>query len=44
MDSVQPARDIHRPRDRGYVMINIAFLFIGIAMLRMPRRLWRAAG
>jgi len=28
----------------GYVMINIAYLFIGIAMLRMPRRLWRAAG
>ena len=28
----------------GYVMINIAFLFIGMAMLRMPRRLWRAAG
>jgi hypothetical protein len=28
----------------GYVMINIAFLFTGIAMVRMPRRLWRAAG
>jgi hypothetical protein len=28
----------------GYVMINVAFIFIGIAMLRMPRRLWRAAG
>jgi hypothetical protein len=28
----------------GYMMINIAFLFIGISMLRMPRRLWRVAG
>lgn len=28
----------------GYVLLNIAFLFIGIAMLRMPTRLWRTAG
>jgi hypothetical protein len=28
----------------GYVLLNLAFLFIGLAMLRMPTRLWRAAG
>jgi hypothetical protein len=28
----------------GYLLFNLAFLFIGIAMLRMPTRLWRAAG
>ena len=28
----------------GYVLFNLAFLFIGLAMLRMPTRLWRAAG
>jgi hypothetical protein len=28
----------------GYVLLNLAFLFIGVAMVRMPRRLWRAAG
>jgi len=28
----------------GYVLLNIAFLFIGVAMVRMPSRLWRAAG
>jgi hypothetical protein len=27
----------------GYLLLNLAFLFIGLAMLRMPR-LWRAAG
>jgi hypothetical protein len=28
----------------GYVLLNLAFLFIGIAIVRMPTRLWRAAG
>jgi hypothetical protein len=28
----------------GYVLLNLAFLFIGVAMVRMPSRLWRAAG
>jgi len=28
----------------GYVLLNLAFLFIGLAMLRMPTRIWRAAG
>jgi hypothetical protein len=28
----------------GYVLLNLAFLFIGVAMLSMPIRLWRAAG
>jgi hypothetical protein len=28
----------------GYVLFNLAFLFIGVAMVRMPTRLWRAAG
>jgi hypothetical protein len=28
----------------GYVLLNIAFFFIGIAMLRMATRLWRTAG
>jgi hypothetical protein len=28
----------------GYVLFNFAFLFIGVAMVRMPTRLWRAAG
>ena len=28
----------------GYVLFNLAFLFIGLAMLRMLTRLWRAAG
>jgi hypothetical protein len=26
------------------VLFNLAFLFIGVAMVRMPTRLWRAAG
>jgi hypothetical protein len=28
----------------GYVLLNLAFLFIGIAMVRTPWRLWSAAG
>ena len=28
----------------GYVLFNFGFLFIGVAMVRMPTRLWRAAG
>jgi hypothetical protein len=28
----------------GYVLFNLAFLIIGVAMVRMPPRLWRAAG
>jgi hypothetical protein len=28
----------------GYVLFNLAFVFIGVAMVRMPTRLWRAAG
>jgi hypothetical protein len=28
----------------GYVLLNLAFLFVGIAMVRTPSRLWRAAG
>jgi hypothetical protein len=28
----------------GYLLLNLAFLFLGLAMLRMPIRLWRAAG
>jgi hypothetical protein len=28
----------------GYALFNVAFLFIGVAMLRMPTRLWRTAG
>ena len=28
----------------GYALLNLAFLFIGIAIVRMPTRLWRAAG
>jgi hypothetical protein len=28
----------------GYVLLNLAFLFIGLAMLGMLARLWRAAG
>jgi hypothetical protein len=28
----------------GYVLFNIAFLFIGVAVVRMPTGLWRAAG
>jgi hypothetical protein len=28
----------------GYVLLNLGFLFIGVAMVRMPSRLWRAAG
>jgi hypothetical protein len=28
----------------GYVLLNVAFLFIGLAMLGMPARLWRATG
>jgi hypothetical protein len=28
----------------GYVLFNVAYVFIGVAMLRMPTRLWRAAG
>jgi len=28
----------------GYVVFNVAFVFIGVAMLRMPTRLRRAAG
>lgn len=28
----------------GYALLNLAFLFIGVAMLGMPTRLWRAAG
>jgi hypothetical protein len=28
----------------GYVLLNLAFLFIGLAIARIPTRLWRAAG
>jgi hypothetical protein len=28
----------------GYALFNVAYVFIGVAMLRMPTRLWRAAG
>jgi hypothetical protein len=28
----------------GYVLLNLAFLFLGVAMLGLPSRLWRAAG
>jgi hypothetical protein len=28
----------------GYVLLNLGFLFIGVAMVRMASRLWRAAG
>ena len=28
----------------GYLLLNLGFLFIGVAMVRMPSRLWRAAG
>jgi hypothetical protein len=28
----------------GYLLLNLAFLLIGIAIVRMPTRLWRAAG
>jgi hypothetical protein len=28
----------------GYLLLNIAFLFIGVAMVRTPTKLWRAAG
>jgi len=28
----------------GYVLLNLAFLFIGVAMVRTPWKLWRAAG
>jgi hypothetical protein len=28
----------------GYALLNHAFLFIGLAIVRMPSRLWRAAG
>ena len=28
----------------GYALLNFAFLFIGVAMVRTPRKLWRAAG
>jgi hypothetical protein len=28
----------------GYALLNLAFLFLGVAMLGMPIRLWRAAG
>jgi hypothetical protein len=28
----------------GYVLLNLAFLFIGISMVRTPWRLWSAAG
>ena len=27
----------------GYVLLNLGFLFIGVAMIPMPSRLWRAA-
>ena len=30
-------------RDVGYGLLNLAFLFIGIAILRAASRLWRAA-
>jgi hypothetical protein len=28
----------------GYALLNLAFLFIGVALVRMPSRIWRAAG
>jgi hypothetical protein len=28
----------------GYVLLNLAFLAVGFALIRMPSRLWRAAG
>lgn len=28
----------------GYLLLNVAFLFIGVAILGRPERLWRAAG
>jgi len=28
----------------GYALFNFAYVFIGVAMLRLPTRLWRAAG
>jgi hypothetical protein len=28
----------------GYLLLNLSFLFLGLAMLGMPIRLWRAAG
>jgi hypothetical protein len=28
----------------GYVLLNVAFLFMGVAIVGMPERLWRAAG
>jgi hypothetical protein len=28
----------------GYLLLNIAFLFIGVAMVRTPAKLWRASG
>jgi hypothetical protein len=28
----------------GYMLLNLAFLFIGVAIARIPSRVWRAAG
>ena len=44
MVSIHPRGIFIALENVGYVLLNVAFLFVGVAMAGMPSRLWRAAG